>query len=202
MSNQHAPMTAQPKAQEYQLGSAPQQNLPTNSILYGEIVSTWGVRGWINLKLYNHGSHLWHTLTDCWLSLPRVDTSHPPPTLGILAKIDQVQPAHKGLRIKFKGLYHKEMAESWIGWEVYVERSHLPPPLHNEYYWIDLIGLTVYNRQGLLLGRVGSIMNAGAQDLLVVHHEDKKMLIPFIAHYIDQVDILQNCIMVDWQLDY
>jgi 16S rRNA processing protein RimM len=76
-----------------------------------------------------------------------------------------------------------------------------------EYYWVDLVGLAVINREGVALGTVKELMSAGPQTTLVVDAvgEDEKpveRLIPFVDAFIDAVDLTAKRITVDWQADY
>jgi 16S rRNA processing protein RimM len=77
----------------------------------------------------------------------------------------------------------------------------LPPPKENEFYWSDLIGLKVLNREGVELGKVDSLMESGANDLLVVKGA-REHLIPFIAAFVGKVDVAGGTIEVDWGEDY
>ena len=73
----------------------------------------------------------------------------------------------------------------------------------NEFYWADLVGLAVVNRQGVKLGSVAAVEDFGAHPLLRVTDDDgAPRLIPFVAAYMDGVDVAAGRIDVDWQLDY
>jgi 16S rRNA processing protein RimM len=65
-----------------------------------------------------------------------------------------------------------------------------------------LIGLTVENLQGEMFGTVDSLLETGANDVLVVKGESGEKLIPFIDSVIQQVDLKNKKIRVDWQADY
>ena len=85
-------------------------------------------------------------------------------------------------------------------------RSSFPTAQTDEYYWVDLIGLSVVNRQQESLGMVKELLSTGPQTVLVLEYsQDGKALermIPFVAAYIDDVDLPARCIRVDWQSDY
>jgi 16S rRNA processing protein RimM len=91
---------------------------------------------------------------------------------------------------------------------VYVSRASFPSAAEGEYYWVDLIGLTVVNRQGAVLGEVVGLMETGTHDVLRVQPpgggvtQPQECLIPFVAVYVDGVDLAQRRITVDWGLDY
>ena len=75
------------------------------------------------------------------------------------------------------------------GSELYLKLSQLPAPDEDEYYWRDLIGLTVVTDQGLELGTLVDIFETGSSDIYVVRGETKEYLIPAIADVITLVDV-------------
>ena len=100
----------------------------------------------------------------------------------------------------------RNAAESLKGARIFVPRSSFPTPEEGEYYWVDLIGLQVVNREGVVLGEVRDLMATGPQTVLVLQAEEggKKIerMIPFVSTFVDKVDTAARCITVDWQADY
>jgi len=100
----------------------------------------------------------------------------------------------------------RNAAESLKGARVFVPRSSFPTPAEGEYYWIDLIGLQVRNREGVDLGVVRELMATGPQTVLVLQAQEGEKtverMIPFVSAFVDQVDTAARCITVDWQPDY
>jgi 16S rRNA processing protein RimM len=114
---------------------------------------------------------------------------------------------HSGVVVaSIKELDNRNDAEALRGARVFVPRASFPAPLADEYYWIDLIGLNVVNRDDVALGKVNELLSTGAQTVLVIQYEqDGKSLermIPFVSVYIDDVDFSRKCILVDWQPDF
>jgi len=76
----------------------------------------------------------------------------------------------------------------------------------NEFYWLDLIGMTVANLQGESLGSVADLIDNGAHPILRVVRTDadseREYLIPFVEHFVPEVDQKNKKITVDWGLDY
>ena len=86
-----------------------------------------------------------------------------------------------------------------INYLLSVQRSALPPLASGEYYWADLIGLQVVNKEGVSFGRVAEIFETGANDVLVVRKNRQEVLIPLVMqHYIVSIDLSAQCITVDW----
>ena len=74
----------------------------------------------------------------------------------------------------------------------------------DEIYWAELEGLSVVNRQGLQFGCVIAVAAFGAHPVLRVANAagGPERLIPFVAAYIDGVDVVGRRVDVDWQPDY
>mgnify|MGYP000432144635 CR=1 FL=1 len=97
-------------------------------------------------------------------------------------------------------------AELLRGARIFLSRTDFPAAQDGEYYWVDLIGLEVINREGVSLGEVRDLLSTGPQTVLVLQQEqgDKPIerMIPFVAAFVDQVDLAGRRITVDWQPDY
>lgn len=98
----------------------------------------------------------------------------------------------------------REQAESLHGTSLFIDRAELPPADGQSYYWHDLIGLAVYNRDGLFLGEVAGLLDAGAHDVLeIARSRGHPLLVPFVfGHFIDKVDLTAGRIDVDWQIEW
>ena len=84
-------------------------------------------------------------------------------------------------------------------------RSEFPKPAADEFYWADLIGLGVVNREGLTLGSVVGLIDTGPHSVLRIQPaaaDGEEVLIPFVSAYVDSVDLPARRIVVDWGLDY
>jgi 16S rRNA processing protein RimM len=100
----------------------------------------------------------------------------------------------------------RNAAEALRGARIFVPRSSFPTAATDEYYWVDLIGLAVRNREGVELGSVKELLSTGPQTVLVLEFEadgkPQERMIPFVSAYVDKVDLEARCITVDWQADY
>jgi 16S rRNA processing protein RimM len=99
-------------------------------------------------------------------------------------------------------------AEALRGARLFVSRSSFPTAGQDEFYWVDLLGLAVFNRDGEHLGDVVGLIDTGPHSVLRVLHPDAgtaeadERLIPFVAAFVDSVSLPQRRISVDWGLDY
>jgi 16S rRNA processing protein RimM len=93
---------------------------------------------------------------------------------------------------------------------IMLSRRAFPVAGDGEYYWVDLIGLDVVNREGVHLGVVRDLMPTGPNSVLVMEYTDTldgiettaERMVPFVAAYIDDVDLKGRRITADWQTDY
>lgn len=95
-----------------------------------------------------------------------------------------------------------DQARLYTNKNIAIDAGQLPTLSKNEYYWADLVGLAVSNKEGEDLGTVDHVMATGANDVLVVVNGEKERLIPFIKDVVITVDIKKKKILVDWQSDF
>lgn len=108
----------------------------------------------------------------------------------------------KYLVAEIEGISDRDAAESLAGRKIAVYRDQLPDLPDSHYYWTDLIGLSVYNLDGLDLGSIKEMIATGANDVMRVQG-DRERLIPFIqGEYVRQVDLVARRIVVNWDPDF
>lgn len=160
-------------------------------ILLGRITGVHGIKGWVKI----------HSYTD-----PREAIfDYEPWFVGKMAKIVKVLESNSSgryLLAKLQGVTSREEAEAMAGQDIAVERSALPPLDESEFYWTDLVGLAVVNRDGTPLGTIQEMLATGANDVMVVRGE-RERLIPFVMdRYVSQVDLEQGTVTVDWDPEF
>ena len=183
----------------------PVAQLPPDAVEIGRITDAWGVKGWF--KVLPHSSDPAALLAGKrWYLLPseRGARSFEGP---VRLALRQVRAHGGGIVAWAEGIDERSSAEALRGARVFVPRSDFPATTDGEYYWVDLIGLAVENREGLPLGVVRDLLTTGPQTVLVLDGEvvegkPVERMIPFVAAFIDQVDLAGRRIVADWQPDY
>lgn len=123
-------------------------------------------------------------------------------------ELDAGKPQGKGLIAHFAGFDTPEAVRELTGLELRVSSDALPELGRDDYYWHQLIGLQVVNRAGVNLGRVESLFETGANDVMVVAPDrdsvdDIQRLIPWLPdRVVIEVDMASDRILVDWEPDY
>jgi 16S rRNA processing protein RimM len=96
----------------------------------------------------------------------------------------------------------REQAEGLVKQPISVYRDQFPELPGDEFYWTDLLGLSVRLEDGTELGTVDSMLATGANDVMVVRGE-KERLIPFVpGQYVKQVSLEGGFIIVDWDPEF
>lgn len=168
-------------------------------IVLGRVNGLFGVKGWI--KVYSYTRPARNLLSfDEWL-IGRQDDDWRP------FRVLQARAQGKALVARLADehgtpLPDRDAAIPLLELDIAVPREAMPDPGAGQYYWFDLVGSSVINREGTALGQVEAMMETGANDVLVVRGE-RERLIPFVVDtFIDEVDLESGCIRVDWDPDF
>ena len=150
-------------------------------VLVGKIIGTHGIKGL--LKVYSYSGNM--------QSLQAAGTVFLKDKKGTLCEhvVKSVTTHAGGFIVGLNDFNEINLALPLNGCELYLRLSQLPPPDEDEYYWRDLIGLSVVTDFGMELGTLVDIFETGSNDIYVVRGETKEYLIPAIADVITQVDI-------------
>ncbi len=112
------------------------------------------------------------------------------------------KPQGKTIIARLKGVSDRDAAAILVDSEIQISKSLLPAIADDEYYWHDLIGLKVETLDGINLGVVDSILETGANDVLIVKG-DRERLIPFLqSQTVININLETGLIRVDWDGDF
>ncbi len=91
---------------------------------------------------------------------------------------------------RLAGVSTRTAAEALKGAEIFARRDQLPPPADDEFYYDDLIGLEAVDAEGAPIGRVVSLMNYGAGDVLEIAPAQggETILLPFSKRVAPRID--------------
>lgn len=179
---------------------------PDDALEVGRIGEAWGLQGGFRVVAYAAPpeallkARRWHLR-------PPEDARRPAtsPALPSTLEIASVRSSGDGLVAASPAIADRTTAETLRGARIFIARSQFPAPATDEFYWADLIGLAVVNRDGLALGGVVGLIDTGPQSVLRVQPDAAgadEVLIPFVSAYVDAVDLPARRIVVDWGLDY
>lgn len=173
---------------------------PSDQLLsVGRIQSAYGIKGWV--WLYSNTE----PTTNIFAYMPwYLQLGHEWREVRIADWREQ----GKGLVMRLDGCTDRNAAEALHGAVIWTAKANLPGLPDGDYYWSDLIDLSVWTVDGQLLGQVHSLMETGANDVLVVRPvsgsiDQNERLIPWLpGQVVTQVDIANKRLTVDWDIDF
>lgn len=177
-------------------------------VVMGRIVAPYGVFGWLKVVpdteafdgLFDY-DNWWLGKGDDWREMV----------------VETAKVHNDVIVVKLKGIDDRDAALACKGKQIAVPRDQLPEADENEYYWSDLIGLRVKNKQDVDFGLIVDVFETGANDVIVVKQDDIKeaatdkaavkekpqeRLLPFTADVVLEVDIKAKTMLVDWDADF
>ncbi len=190
--------------------AAAAEDWPPDLVEVAHVLDAWGIRGWVKLAPDAAEPAALLAAPVWWLEGPpqrgvtprrrlarRLARRHGPSVVALL-----------------DGVAGRDGAEQLRGWRVHVRREDFPAPGGDEFYWVDLIGCQVVDRDGHALGEVVGLLDSGAQSVLRLRRAPQasdtprgpeqaaERLIPFVDAYIVEVDVPGRRIVADWHPDY
>ncbi|MFT7234835.1 MAG: 16S rRNA processing protein RimM [Methylophagaceae bacterium] len=162
----------------------------------GEIAGVFGIKGWMKVFSYTDPRKNILSYSPLYLSVKGE---------WVEAKVSNGRVQGKGIIIALENVTDPEQVLPMIGTALAIKKDQLKPTSLDEFYWSDLTGLKVVNLNKEILGRVDSIIETGAHDVLVVKNKELKTqrLIPFVLEEtVLKVDLNSGIIEVDWKSDY
>lgn len=165
-----------------------------NSVILGRFLGPWGIKGWLQIYSYTTPREGIFQYAE-W----RIDGAEPP------IPRPEYKISGKRLLVKLSEVDTPEAAAAWTDKTIEVLRSQLPPLPVREYYWHDLVGLKVFNRQGVCLGQIVQMLSTGAHDVMEIEPESsgRSVLIPFVlGEHVDQVDLAAGEVRVGWPVEW
>ncbi len=163
------------------------------SVILGRISGVYGVRGW--LKVYSYTKPIKNILKyPVWQLSQHGKKWH--------VEIDQGRAHNKGIVIHIKGLDDRDEAQKLVGAEILINRDQLPQIEEGEYYWADLIGLTVKNTEGITFGKLDYLLETGANDVFVVKGERERLIPLLFDDVVVSIDLDAQLIIVNWDEDF
>jgi 16S rRNA processing protein RimM len=178
--------------------------LPADAIEVGRIAGAWGIKGWFKVFTYSGDPEAVFS-SKRWLLQPSLKNKSPFQGT-VKLKIIESKEHSDSIVACAEGVSSPESADELKGARIFVPRSSFPSTALDEYYWVDLIGLSVINRELQELGTVIDLISTGPQTVLVLTRLESgktvETMVPFVGTYIDKVDIESKLIVADWGLDY
>ncbi len=182
-----------------------EESLPDEKayVFLGILKAHYGVKGW--LKVFSYTEPKQNILSYPSVMLFREGQKN----CWKKVEITNGRLQGKGIVVHIKGYDNRESSAELIGSTIAITRENLKKLPQDDYYWLDLIGITVINQEGIVLGKIVNMLATPANDVMIVKHQEKQegiqaeYLIPFImGQFVLDVDLKSGKIHVDWDVDF
>lgn len=155
----------------------------------GRLVNTHGVRG--ELRLLPH-------------SFP-CRTLHPGLTVFLqdehgqsyVHRIERARPRAPFVLVKLAGVDSIDHAQTLRELTVAIEETSLPSLEAGEFYYYQVVGLTVRTTAGMDVGKISHVFFSGGHDIWVVQHGEKEYLIPVTEEIVRSIDIPGGRVIIE-----
>lgn len=163
--------------------------MPNDRLVIGKIVGIHGVRGALKMVSFTENPTPFRNGDPIRLTLESGrEVEH---------RIAWIKPHKKGLLLALETVTDPDQALELVGGQVLIDKSDLPALAPDEYYWTDLIGLSVQTVQGEFLGQLTAVLPTGSNDVYVVENQGREVLIPALQQVVREVDLANKVMRVD-----
>jgi 16S rRNA processing protein RimM len=174
-------------------------------ILIGQFGGVWGLRGELKVISWSTPRENIFSYNPWYVCDEKIKQPTEEDLIDYQVANHRVLRSGRSLSVDLMGIDSVEQAQLLQGKKIYIAREQLPS-LKDEYYWDELIGMSVINAQEMPLGKVVEVLSTGVHDVLKVRQEigDKTTyLIPYIHNrFVLSVDRKLRQIEVDWDVSW
>ena len=154
--------------------------MPADHVCVGAIAGAFGVRGEAKIKCF----------TDDPSAVGNYGPLHTEDGKRNF-KIKLNRPIKGGYAARLSGVETREDAEALKGTRLYADRSALPEPDEEEFYYADLLGLRIETADGTVLGKIKAVQDFGAGDVIeyMPAGGGESLYLPFTREVVPTVDV-------------
>jgi 16S rRNA processing protein RimM len=153
----------------------------------GHVAGSYGLRGWVKVAPGGGAAEGLAKAREWWVGDKAYKVVAKVHGSAVVAQLNGVATREEALKLK--------------GSAVSLRREALGDPGEGHYYHADLLGLEVVNQQGESLGTIERMFTNGAQDVMELSGE-KKRLLPWVPTVVKKVDLEKKQIEVEWGADW
>jgi 16S rRNA processing protein RimM len=171
-------------------------SIASDTVIVGKVGAPYGVKGWFKVTSYTEVAEGIFDYRPWLLTVGKIEKEF---------EVEHWKPHNKGFVAKLAGVDDREAIDALKNLEIRIHPANLPDLQDGEFYWRDLIGMSVVNQSGYDFGKVDQLFETGANDVMQVKANmndafgQKERMIPVLFDdVIKQVDESARTITVDW----
>lgn len=112
-------------------------------------------------------------------------------------RVEAARPFQDLLLVSIAGVEDRNAADRLRGRYLMVERASLPELAEGELFYHQLLGIEVFEARGGRLGEVTEVYEQRPADLLEIRTATGKVLVPFMEHWIRELDVAARRLVLD-----
>lgn len=198
-----------------------EHQVPNDLVELGRVTGAYGIRGWLKVQPYASGGAALLGARQWWLDKPGPSGNTGPSALLSLFSVQASRPQGSTVVAQLQGLADRDRAEKLKGSRVWVPRSQFPQVDDDEFYWVDLVGCSLYglnNDSQELIGLVREVSDNGAHAILHVERgsfsdqgqfqpllsskgQVQQVLVPFVKAHVHTVDLPGRRLDSNWPVE-
>ncbi len=157
-------------------------------VAVGNIVGTHGVKGELKIIPYFEPVAQYEGFENLYVKTAEGEEKK--------FSVERIRFHKQFIILKLEGCASINEAQGLLNNEIEIPSERLPPLQEDEFYWHDLIGMSVHDETGECLGKVENIFPTGGNDVIVVRHEGEELLLPAIREVVLKIDLDESRITV------
>ena len=161
--------------------------------MMARVAGAFGIKGWLKLHTFTESSDSLDAYASWLLKSDKGWQEF---------ELEDFAVNVKGVVAKLKGCDDRSAAEKLIKCDIGIPRDALEDAGEGEVFWFDLIGCDVVNIAGEKLGKIETLLETGANDVLVVKMGTEEILIPYLDDVVLKVDRESKLVTVNWTQDF
>ncbi len=155
---------------------------PDDLVVMGKITGVHGLDGKVKVRSFAESSDIYALKSRVFLRAENENDARP-------YVIEKCIDRKKDMLVLLSGVNTRESADDLVGKELLLARQQLPDPEEDVWYWEDLFGLKVVDKNRGDLGVIETIIPTGAHDVLVIKNNGKEILVPMHHKFVTEVDL-------------
>jgi len=149
-------------------------------IAVGKIAQPYGLQGYVKIFAYSE-------IPERFFDLKTVYIESDFGMRGLI--VEDVQLHNQVVVLKLQGIDSREMAQTLTMQEVWVPEDQKIELPEDDYFIHDLLGLQVFDVDGLFVGELVDVLQGGGNDVYQVQKGEAEILIPAVSAFIRQIDL-------------
>ncbi len=150
-------------------------------VVVGKLVKPFGVRGQVRVLSLTDVPNRFENLKEVTLESPTGTT--------LVTTVTNVRTDGRSYLVRFAAFSTPEAARDYNGAWLKIPQEHVPPAPEGHHYQFELIGLTVQDVSGTVLGTLEEVVEVSHRHLFVIRGDGKEYLLPALRKWIVCVDV-------------